>query len=104
MGLIFRKFGVFLQKARLDFSISGIEISKSRIEKLNQGFFARKSMKKLQKTAKKLKKTKTFLAKSRLKKVKSLILCFLIKSLYFQNLRSEIFCLKISHAFGVKWW
>ena len=31
-----------------------------------------------------------------------MILWFLVKGLYFQNLRSEIFCLKISHAFGVK--
>ena len=61
-------------------------------------------MKKLQKTVKKSQKSKTFLAKSRLKKVKSLILCFLVKGLYFQNLQSEIFCLKISQAFGLNSW
>ena len=33
-----------------------------------------------------------------------MILWLLVKSLYFENLRSENFCLKISHAFGVKWW
>ena len=52
-------------------------------------------MKKLKKTAKNLAKSKTFLAKIGLKKVKSLILCFLVKGLYFQNLQSEIFWLKI---------
>ena len=61
-------------------------------------------MKKLQKTAKKLKKPKTFLAKSRLKKVKSLILWFLVKGLYFKKMRTNIFCLKISQAFGLNSW
>ena len=61
-------------------------------------------MKKLKKTAKKSQKTKTFLAFLRLKKVKYLILWFLVKGLYFQNLRTEIFCLKISQAFGLNLW
>jgi len=60
-------------------------------------------MKKLQKTKKKLKKSKTFLAFLRPKKIKSLILWFLVKGLYFQNLQSEILKLKILQAFGVKW-
>ena len=60
-------------------------------------------MKKLKKTAKKSQKSRTFLAFLGLKKVKSLILWFLVKGLYFQNLQSEILKLKISQAFGVKW-
>jgi len=39
-----------------------------------------------------------------LKKVKSLILCFLVKGLFFKNLQSEIFWLKISQAFGLNSW
>ena len=61
-------------------------------------------MKKLKKTAKNLAKSKTFLAKIGLKKVKSLILWFLVKGLYFQYLQSEIFWLKISQAFGLNSW
>jgi len=55
----------------------------------------------LQKSKKKLKKSKTFFAFLRLKKVKSLILGFLVKGLYFQNLQLEILELKISQAFGL---
>ena len=61
-------------------------------------------MKKFEKSKKKSQKSKTFLAFSRLKKVKSLILWFLVKGLYFQNLRLEILKLKISHAFGLNLW
>ncbi|MBQ2375423.1 MAG: hypothetical protein II298_01985 [Bacteroidales bacterium] len=104
MGLNFRKLGVFLRKARLDFSKSGIEISKSRIEKIKSRFFLKKSKKKLQKTAKNLAKSKTFLAFLGLQKVKSLILCFLVKGLFFQNLQLEILKLKISQAFGLNSW
>ena len=61
-------------------------------------------MKKLKKTAKNLAKSKTFLAKFGFKIIKSLILWFLVKGLFFQNLQSEIFCLKISQAFGLNSW
>ena len=61
-------------------------------------------MKKLQKTAKKSQKSKTFLAKLGLKNAKSLILWLLVKGLCFQYLQSEIFCLKISQAFGLNSW
>jgi hypothetical protein len=39
-----------------------------------------------------------------LEKVKSLILCFLVKGLFFKNLQSEPFWLKISQAFGLNSW
>ena len=86
---IFANLEFFLRKARLEFSKSGIEISrsriekiKSRIEKIKSRFFWKKSLKKLQKTKKKSEKTKTFFAKLGPKKVKSLILWFLVKGLY----------------------
>jgi len=44
------------------------------------------------------------LAFLRLEKVKSLILWFLVKGLYFQYLQSEILELKISQAFGLNLW
>ena len=61
-------------------------------------------MKKLQKTKKKSEKSKTFLVFLRLKKVKLLILWFLVKGLYFQYLQSEFLKLKISQAFGLNSW
>ena len=53
MGLIFRKFGVFLRKARL-------EISKSRIEKIKSRFFWEKIIEKIAKNKEKIKKIKDF--------------------------------------------
>jgi hypothetical protein len=49
-------------------------------------------------------KTKKNLVFLGLKKVKSLILCFLVKGLFFKNLQSKIFWLKILYAFGLNSW
>ncbi|MBO5844119.1 MAG: hypothetical protein J6Q96_04550, partial [Bacteroidales bacterium] len=63
MGLNFRKFGFFLRKARLDFSISGIEISTSRIEKIKSRIFCMKIIEKIAKNKGKIKNFKDFFSK-----------------------------------------
>ena len=57
----------------------------------------------MKKVKKKNKKSKTFFAFLKQRKVEFLILWFLVKRLYFQNLRLKILKLKISQAFSIKW-
>ena len=60
LGLNFSQIGVFLRKARLEFSKSGIEISKSRIEKIKSRFFCTKIKEKIAKNSEKIAKIKDF--------------------------------------------
>ena len=81
---------------------------KNKIKQRKKYFFLRNNFLKSRiiflKSSKKSTKTKKNLAFLRLKKVKSLILWFLVKGLYFQNLQLEILKLKISQAFGLNSW